>query len=256
MAFGLLVLLLMTQRRPRFSQFTSTVFGLFYCGYLPSFWLKLRMLSLPVGPPRPHSPPCLLHPHPRTPVPPPSHPHRRSRAEASGPVGGLVAALLPRVSLGLVATVLAVLCIVAADTGAYVVGKSIGRTQLVSVSPKKTVEGAVGGLLSSCAVGLLVREGGGGGWGGVGGIWIWRIWIWGSECAISRRGPTCSAGRRPTCPRCCCPPSSSWHAPRGGARLIPESGRIPSVAAALRLRPNVESRISGQPVWGSHGVGA
>lgn len=53
MAFGLLVLMLVMQRRPRFSQFTSTVFALFYCGYLPSFWLKLRMLATPVGAPTP-----------------------------------------------------------------------------------------------------------------------------------------------------------------------------------------------------------
>lgn len=56
MAFGLLVLMLVMQRRPRFSQFTSTVFGLFYCGYLPSFWLKLRMLNTPIGAPRRHQP--------------------------------------------------------------------------------------------------------------------------------------------------------------------------------------------------------
>lgn len=27
---------------PRFAQLSSTMFGLFYCGYLPCFWVKLR----------------------------------------------------------------------------------------------------------------------------------------------------------------------------------------------------------------------
>lgn len=52
-------------------------------------------------------------------------------------------------TVGLVATLTAVLCIVAADTGAYFVGKNLGKTQLIRISPKKTVEGAIGGLCSS-----------------------------------------------------------------------------------------------------------
>ncbi|KAL8091876.1 hypothetical protein AgCh_034222 [Apium graveolens] len=33
---------LLLQRGPRFSQLSSAMFGLFYCGYLPCFWVKLR----------------------------------------------------------------------------------------------------------------------------------------------------------------------------------------------------------------------
>jgi phosphatidate cytidylyltransferase len=33
-------------------------------------------------------------------------------------------------------------------------GKSLGRTKLTEISPKKTVEGAVGGLASSMAVAI------------------------------------------------------------------------------------------------------
>lgn len=54
-------------------------------------------------------------------------------------------------TVGLVAAFVTVLCIILADTGAYFCGKSLGRTQLISISPKKTVEGAVGGLLCSVA---------------------------------------------------------------------------------------------------------
>lgn len=54
-------------------------------------------------------------------------------------------------TVGLVATLMAVLCVIAADTGAFFCGKSFGKTQLTEISPKKTVEGAVGGLVCSIA---------------------------------------------------------------------------------------------------------
>jgi CDP-diglyceride synthetase len=57
-------------------------------------------------------------------------------------------------TVGLLATVMAVACIVAADVGAYFFGKQWGRTKLTEISPKKTVEGAVGGLLCSTAVAI------------------------------------------------------------------------------------------------------
>lgn len=55
-------------------------------------------------------------------------------------------------TVGLIATFMAVACTIAADTGAYAFGKTLGRTQLISISPKKTVEGAIGGLLCSTLV--------------------------------------------------------------------------------------------------------
>ena len=123
-AFSLLGLQVLLQRRPRFSQFTSTVFGLFYCGYMPSFWVKLRQLPAPApgGFPVPD-------------------------ALAASGLGGLW-------SVGLPATLLTVVCIVAADTAAFVVGRRFGRTPLIRVSPKKTVEGAAAGLGASLAVAL------------------------------------------------------------------------------------------------------
>lgn len=41
-AFVVAMALLMQRRIPRFAQLTSAMFGLFYCGYLPCFWVKLR----------------------------------------------------------------------------------------------------------------------------------------------------------------------------------------------------------------------
>lgn len=44
-----MALLLQRGKNPRFSQLSSTMFGLFYCGYLPCFWVKLRCgLTAPV----------------------------------------------------------------------------------------------------------------------------------------------------------------------------------------------------------------
>ena len=57
-------------------------------------------------------------------------------------------------TVGLIATIMSVSCIIAADTAAYFTGKKFGRTQLISISPKKTVEGALGGLVGSVAVAL------------------------------------------------------------------------------------------------------
>ena len=75
-------------------------------------------------------------------------------------------------TVGLIATIMSVACVVASDTGAYFTGKAVGRTQLIKCSPKKTVEGAVGGLLASCSTALL----------------CWRLFSWPSgplvACAL------------------------------------------------------------------------
>ena len=51
------------------------------------------------------------------------------------------------------------LLVIASDTGAYFAGSWIGRTKLAPrVSPKKTVEGAIGGLALCVVAGLLLRR--------------------------------------------------------------------------------------------------
>lgn len=55
------------------------------------------------------------------------------------------------------ATVFLVLFIVwATDTGAYFVGKAIGKNKLWPlISPNKTIEGSLGGVVLACIVGLV-----------------------------------------------------------------------------------------------------
>ncbi len=97
---------------------------------------------------------------------------RTGAARAAGVVLGLVLAVLLSsmvdVSYDWSTDVLFALVLTAkaGDSGAYLVGKSMGRRKLIEhVSPKKTVEGALGGLAASLAVGWwLFSLFGGGRW--------------------------------------------------------------------------------------------
>lgn len=130
-AFVVIALQLLTSRKPKFSQLSSSIFGIFYCGYLPACWIKLRMLKIPAVN-------SVLAQHWPVALGGPTH-----------------------ITVGLVATFVAVLCVIAADSGAYLVGKTMGRTKLIDISPKKTVEGALGGMLFSigtaAAMGVLLQ---------------------------------------------------------------------------------------------------
>jgi phosphatidate cytidylyltransferase len=103
---------------------STSILGLFYGGYLPSYWVRLRVGMQPSGnlpfygywptswSDWQHLPPTLSH------------------------------------------TLLVFMCIWAADIGAYMFGKSLGKTKLSVISPKKTLEGAVLGLVSSTLMSL------------------------------------------------------------------------------------------------------
>ncbi len=115
--------------QPKFAtiaDISASIMGLFYGGYLPSYWVRLRSLG---------------------------------QTEVSNlPLDGfwiqnwLNLSALPQ---GLTCTLLAFFCIWAADIGAYIFGKAFGRTRLSDISPKKTVEGAVFGVTASVAVGVI-----------------------------------------------------------------------------------------------------
>ena len=69
-----------------------------------------------------------------------------------------VALLMRNLENGLEWTLTALLCTMAIDTGAFAVGKLIGRTRLTSISPNKTWEGTIGGILAGvlAAIGLTL----------------------------------------------------------------------------------------------------
>ena len=102
---------------------SASILGLFYVGYLPSYWSRLRSLG--------------------------------SASSANLPLGGYWPETLNDIQAlpkGLTITLLAFCCIWAADIGAYIVGKFFGRTPLSEISPKKTVEGALFGVAGSVTV--------------------------------------------------------------------------------------------------------
>ena len=105
---------------------STSILGLFYAGYLPSFWVRLRSLG---------------------------------QVEAANlPLDGFWVnswANLSKLPLGLTHILLAFFCIWAADIGAYIFGRLFGRTRLSAISPKKTVEGAIFGVSASTTVAVI-----------------------------------------------------------------------------------------------------
>lgn len=129
--------LLFQPRISSIADISASILGLFYGGYLPSYWVRLRSLG--------------------------------NREISNLPLDGFWPSdwsNLSELPLGLRLTLLAFFCIWAADIGAYTMGRLIGRTRLSNISPKKTVEGAICGILGSIAVGIS------------GAAWLdWPFWV-------------------------------------------------------------------------------
>ncbi|BBL86524.1 Phosphatidate (chromatophore) [Paulinella micropora] len=96
----------------------ASIFGLFYLGFLPSHWLRLRELG----------------------------------SVSSNLTPALQKSSLP-ITPGMALTIMACLLIVATDIGSYIIGRNIGRRALSSISPGKTIEGAMGGLVCAMVLG-------------------------------------------------------------------------------------------------------
>ncbi|KAG7013789.1 Phosphatidate cytidylyltransferase 4, chloroplastic, partial [Cucurbita argyrosperma subsp. argyrosperma] len=128
-AFILAITLLLQRGSPRFSQLSSAIFGLFYVGYLPCFWVKLR---------------CGL-----------AVPAINTEIGARWPflLGGQA-----HWTVGLVATLISMSSIIAADTYAFLGGKAFGKTPLTNISPKKTWEGTIMGLGGCIATSVILSK--------------------------------------------------------------------------------------------------
>jgi len=114
---------------------STSILGLFYAGYLPSYWIRLRVslgdntayaYTIPNIPNLPLNGYFPLHPLDLNSFPD-----------------------------ALKITFIAMACIWAADIGAYLVGKNFGKMKLSPISPKKTVEGSLFGISGSILVGVL-----------------------------------------------------------------------------------------------------
>ncbi|WP_299486016.1 phosphatidate cytidylyltransferase [Acaryochloris sp. IP29b_bin.137] len=119
------------------SDISSSILGLFYGGYLPSYWIRVRSLD--------------------------------SLETSNLPLWGYWPeqwSNLNQLPMGLTITLLAFGCIWAADIGAYTFGRLFGKTRLSNISPKKTVEGAVFGVLGSVTVAVLGAK-----------FFLWPFWV-------------------------------------------------------------------------------
>ena len=72
------------------------------------------------------------------------------------PTAGMLFILTLYQEYGVVSLLWLLVVIAMADVGAYFVGKSIGKTPFSPTSPKKTMEGVVGGIVLATVAGLFV----------------------------------------------------------------------------------------------------
>jgi len=108
--------------QPKFAtiaDISASILGLFYGGYLPSYWIRIRGLG----------------------------------EGFNNDLNGNLAQFT--LTQGGIYVLLAFSCIWASDIGSYTMGKLIGRTRLSDISPKKTVEGAIFGLISCITIAII-----------------------------------------------------------------------------------------------------
>jgi len=116
--------LLLQPKTGTISDIAASIFGLFYLGVLPSYWIKLRNLNE---------------------LDTVSHFATLSNSPSPSSV----------FNLGMCITLATCLMIVAFDIGSYFFGRLFGKHSLSIISPSKTIEGALGGLTSSVLVGAI-----------------------------------------------------------------------------------------------------
>ena len=113
---------LLLQPKPgTISDIAASIFGLFYLGFLPSYWIKLREI------------------------------------ETILTINYDVTSTLNYITniSGFYLTLITCLLIVSSDIGSYFFGKSFGKKSLSPISPSKTIEGLWGGITCSVFVAIF-----------------------------------------------------------------------------------------------------
>ncbi len=113
--------LLLQPKSGTISDIAASIFGLFYLGFLPSYWIKLRGFE---------------------------------SVAISTNQSYLWFENLTNTT-GLYLTLTSCFLIVASDIGSYFIGKSFGKKSLSPISPSKTVEGLIGGICSSIVLAIF-----------------------------------------------------------------------------------------------------
>ncbi|CAN8063829.1 unnamed protein product, partial [Agarophyton chilense] len=129
---GTLICIYLLFRRRRIAtiaDISTTFMGLFYAGYLPSYWIRL---------------------------------HEFNGALTHNLVAGVISFVWPTASrfqptitVGSLIVFWTWLAGASADIGAFFVGRAVGKTRFSNISPKKTIEGAVAGFICSASVSVL-----------------------------------------------------------------------------------------------------
>ena len=117
---GICTWLLLQPKSGTISDIAASIFGLFYLGFLPSYWIKLRGLES-----------VIINTN-----------------------QGFISFENLTNTTGLNLTLTSCFLIVASDIGSYFIGKLFGKRSLSPISPSKTVEGLVGGI--SCSILLAI----------------------------------------------------------------------------------------------------
>ncbi len=113
---------LLLQPKPgKISDIATSIFGLIYLGFLPSYWIRLRELDTIFN---------------------------SSNYEGNG------FSDLGYIS-GFNITLISCLIIVSSDIGSYFFGKIFGKKSLSPISPSKTFEGLIGGIFCSISTGVI-----------------------------------------------------------------------------------------------------
>jgi phosphatidate cytidylyltransferase len=129
-------------------EIATTFTGLFYLGYVPSFWVRIRILGMRREPTR---------------LAPIVGPMLKFLARQGNSLPGFIPQVihLP-ITTGAIFIFWTWLSLAFSDVGAYFVGRTYGKTKLGSVfpaagatSPNKTIEGALGGCAVSALLSIL-----------------------------------------------------------------------------------------------------